>query len=86
MSEQSDPATRTTATQPASQPQASDELVESRVRWLEAQLGRAIPADVRAKVAKQIAGNDAMWKRGREFVVPDGTEPAFVFQPVARKP
>lgn len=86
MSEQSDPATTTTTTtQRASQPQASDDLAEARVAWLEDQLGRSIPTEVRAKVAKQIAGNDAMWRRGRKFIVPDGTEPAFVFQPVARK-
>jgi hypothetical protein len=79
MTDQTDPAMQS-ATQ-----SASDEIIEARVRWLEDQLGRAIPADVRAKVAKQVAANDGMWKRGGKFVMPDGTEPAFVFQPVAGK-
>lgn len=72
MSEQTQPATT----------QASDVLTESRVRWLEDQLGRVIAPELRAKVAQQIANNDGMWKGGRKFPVPDQTEPAFVFEPV----
>jgi hypothetical protein len=80
MSEENDSTTQPTTA--AASKQATDEIIQSRVRWLEDQLGRAIPANLRDKVAKQIAGNDAMWKAGRKFTVPDGTEPAFVFQPV----
>ena len=85
MTNQVDTTTQPASPPAASQPTTSDAMIDARVRWLEDQLGRAIPANLRAKVAKQIAANDAMWKRGRTFVVPDGTEPAFVFQPVARK-
>jgi hypothetical protein len=76
MSEQTEPATA-----PATQ--SSDAFAESRVRWLEEQLGRPIAsAELRKKVVEQIANNDAMWKRGRKFSVPDQTEPAFEFLPV----
>src|SRR5262245_32954560 len=83
---ESDATTQATSQSSTSQPHTSGELIEARVKWLEDQLGRPIRPELRDKVAKQIAGNDAMWRRGRKFLVPDGTEPAFVFEPISRKP
>src|SRR5688572_16229962 len=73
MNEQTEPATRT-----------DEELIESRVRSLEDQLARPIPPALREKVARHIANNDSMARRGRGFRIPDGTEPAFAFHPMAR--
>jgi len=78
----------TTTTQPSSGPTTSPTTAPtaediSRVAQIERSLGRALSPQMREAVAQQVHQNDQAWSRGRQYPVPDGTEPAFVFTPDA---
>ena len=72
-----------TAPSTATSTPIDDAILEARVQWLETTIARPLPAGLRQRVKSEIAGNDASWRRGRQFSVPDGTEPALIFSPVA---
>ena len=54
---------------------------DTRTTLIEKSRGKPLTEDQRKTISKNIRENDEAWTKGREFLVPDGTEPDFVFRP-----
>jgi|SRR5579872_549816 len=60
---------------------AGEETVDTRLTLIEKSRGKALTPEQRKAVLENIKNSDDGWAKGREFPVPDGVEPGFVFHP-----
>jgi hypothetical protein len=59
--------------------------VDTRVGLIEKSYGKALTDEQRKTIQENIKSSDDAWIKGREFMVPDGTEPDFIFTPTPLK-
>ena len=59
-------------------PTSDDDI---RLKLIELSRGKPLTDEQRQAVLKNIRNTDKQWAEGRKFMVPDTTEPAFVFTP-----
>ena len=67
-------------------PKPASTEVDTRVGLIEKSHGKALTDEQRKTVHENIKSSDDAWIKGREFMVPDGTEPDFIFTPTPLKP
>lgn len=59
--------------------------IDTRLALIEKSRGGPLPEEQRRAVLKSIQSTEEAWARGRQFPVPDGTEPNFLFRPTPSK-